>query len=77
LKEGILLAERLYKDMQSMNLFDVFMNKSLQHGLFLDVFEGMLKTKPLDEFESLVLRKHENIHHLLQKKLSFTIKLML
>jgi hypothetical protein len=32
----------------------------------------MLKTKPLDEFESLILRKHENIHHLLQKKLSFT-----
>jgi hypothetical protein len=40
-----------------MNLFDVFMNKSLQHGPFLDVFEGMLKTKPFDEFESLILGK--------------------
>jgi ankyrin repeat protein len=51
------LAERLYTDIQSMNLFDVFMNKSLQHGPFLDVFEGMLKTKPFDEFESLILGK--------------------
>ena len=45
------LAERLYTDIQSMNLFDVFMNKSLKHGPFRDVFEGMLKTKPFDEFE--------------------------
>jgi hypothetical protein len=51
------LAERLYTDIQSMNLFDVFMNKSLQHGPFLDVFEGMLKTKPFDKFESLILGK--------------------
>jgi hypothetical protein len=40
------LADRLYSDLQSMNLFDVFMNKSLKHGPFLDVFKGMLKTKP-------------------------------
>jgi hypothetical protein len=45
------LAERLYADIQSMNLFDVFMNKSLTHSPFRDVFEGMLKTKPFDEFE--------------------------
>jgi ankyrin repeat protein len=57
------LAERLYKDIQSMNLFDVFLNKSLLHGPFRDVFEGMLKTKPFDEFESLILRKHQNIRH--------------
>jgi ankyrin repeat protein len=61
------LAERLYKDIQSMNLFDVFMNKSLKHGPFLGVFEEMLKTKPFDEFESLILRKHENIHQFVQK----------
>ena len=57
------LAERLYTDIQSMNLFDVFMNKSLKHGPFLDVFKGMLKTKPYDEFESLILRKRQNIQH--------------
>jgi hypothetical protein len=57
------LAERLYTDIQSMNLFDVFMNKSLKHGPFLDVFEGMLKTKAFDEFESLILRKCQNIQH--------------
>ena len=59
------LAERLYKDIQSLNLFDVFTNKSLKHGPFRDVFEGMLKTKPFDEFESLILRKRQNIEHLL------------
>jgi ankyrin repeat protein len=63
------LAERLYRDIQSMNLFDVFMNKSLKHGPFRDVFEGMLTTKHFDEFESLILRKHENIHHILQKRI--------
>jgi len=46
------------------------MNKSLKHGPFFDVFEGMLKTKPFDEFESLVLRKRENIRHFVQKTLS-------
>ena len=65
------LAERLYKDIQSMNLFDVFMNKSLKHCPFLDVFEGMLKTKPFDEFESLILRNHENNLHYVQKIPSF------
>jgi predicted transcriptional regulator len=30
----------------------------------------MLKTKPFDEFESLILRKHENIRHFVQKTLS-------
>ena len=61
------LAERLYKDIQSSNLFDVFMNKSLKHGAFLDVFKGMLKTKPFDEFESLILREHGNVYHIMQK----------
>ena len=56
------LAERLYTDIQSMNLFDVFMNKSLKHGPFLDVFKGMLKTKPFEDFELLILRKCQNIH---------------
>ena len=66
------LAERLYKDIQSMNLFDVFMNKSLKHSPFLDAFEAMLKTKPFDEFQSLILRKHqcESIRHFWEKTLS-------
>jgi ankyrin repeat protein len=64
------LAERLYKDIQSMNLFDVFMNKSLKHGPFLDVWVGLLKRKPFDEFESLILKKHMNIRHFVQKTLS-------
>jgi ankyrin repeat protein len=67
------LAERLYTDIQSMNLFDVFMNKSLKHSPFLDVFEGMLKTKPFDEFKSLILRKRQNIHDFVRK--NFSIKM--
>ena len=66
------LAERLYTDIQFMNLFDVVMNKSLKHGPFLDVFEAMLKTKPFDEFESLILRKRENIHHFVHT--TFSVK---
>jgi hypothetical protein len=31
----------------------------------------MLKTKHFDEFESLVLRKHENIQHFVKKTLTF------
>ena len=57
------LAKRLYTDIQSMNLFDVFINKSLKHGPFLDVFVEMLKTKPFDEFKSLILGKCQNIRH--------------
>jgi hypothetical protein len=49
------------------------MNKSLQHGPFRDVFEGMLKRKPFNEFESLILRKHENIRHFAKKTLSIKI----
>jgi ankyrin repeat protein len=64
------LAERLYTDIQSMNLFDVFMNKSLKHGPFRDVFETMLKAKPIDKFESLILRKRDDIHDFVAATLS-------
>ena len=64
------LAERLYTDIQSMNLFDVFMNKSLKHGLFRDVFETMLKAKHIDEFESLILRKRHGIDDFMVTTLS-------
>ena len=55
------LAERLYRDIKSMNLFDVFMNKSLKHGPFRDFFEKCLKEKPIDEFELLILRQRHDI----------------
>jgi hypothetical protein len=45
------------------------MNKSLKHDPFLDVFEAILKTKPFDEFESMILRKRSNIHHFVNKTL--------
>ena len=69
------LAERLYTDIQSMNLFDVFMNKSLKLSPFLDVFEGMLKTKPFDEFKSLILSKRQNIHHFVHT--TFSVKMQI
>jgi hypothetical protein len=64
------LAKRLYTDIQSMHLFDVFINKSLKHGPFLDVFVEMLKTKPFDEFKSLILGKCQNIRHFVKSTLS-------
>jgi ankyrin repeat protein len=64
------LAKRLYTDIQSVNLFDVFINKSLKHGPFLDVFAKMLKTKPFDEFKSLILGKCQNIRHFVKSTLS-------
>jgi hypothetical protein len=51
------LAERLYQEIKNMNLFDVFMNSSLKHSPFLNVFNRMLKSKPYDEFKSLILEK--------------------
>jgi hypothetical protein len=67
------LAKRLYTDIQSMNLFDVFMNKSLKHGPFRDVFETMLKAKPIDKFESLILTKRDDIHDLPYLKFYYDI----
>jgi ankyrin repeat protein len=64
------LANRLYRDIEYMNLFDVFNNKSLKHGPFLDVFANMLKTKPFDEFKSLILEKCQNIHHFVKSTFS-------
>jgi hypothetical protein len=67
------LAERLYTDILSIDVFDVFMNKSLKHVPFHDVFEKMLKGKPLEEFESFILEKCQNIHHFMNTTFS-TIK---
>jgi hypothetical protein len=49
------------------------MNKSLKHVPFHDVFEKMLKGKPLEEFESFILEKCQNIHHFMNTTFS-TIK---
>ena len=52
------LAERLYQEIKNMNLFHVFMNSSLKNSRFLNVFNRMLKSKPYDEFKSLILEKN-------------------
>ena len=66
----LLLAERLYTDIQSMNLFDVFMNKSLKLRPFLDVFKTMLKKKNFGEFKSLILWKRKKIDDFVEKTFS-------
>jgi hypothetical protein len=44
----------------------------MAYGPFLDVFKGMLRTKPYDEFESLILRKRQNIQHFVNT--AFSVK---
>lgn len=48
------MAERLYTDLKSLELFDVFMNKSLSYPPFLEVFIKTLRKKPYKELQTLL-----------------------
>ncbi|VDH98267.1 Hypothetical predicted protein [Mytilus galloprovincialis] len=48
------MAERLYTDLKSLELFDVFINKSLSYPPFLDVFIETLTKKPYKELQTLL-----------------------
>ncbi|XP_052087567.1 uncharacterized protein LOC127724589 [Mytilus californianus] len=49
------LAERIYSDLESNQLFDVFMNKALKYEPFLDVFIQLMKKKPYNDFKKTFL----------------------
>lgn len=53
-----LLAERLYTDLQSFELFDVFMNKSLLYPPFLEVFVKILRNKPYNDLKALLFTEN-------------------
>lgn len=46
------LAERLYSDLESNKLFDVFMNKALKYQPFLNVFFQLIKKKSYEVFKN-------------------------
>ncbi|XP_056016833.1 uncharacterized protein LOC125653969 [Ostrea edulis] len=50
-----LLAERLYRDIQNMKLYDVFRNQVLKHPQVCQAFIYVLETKPYTELKSLFL----------------------
>ncbi|XP_056016410.1 uncharacterized protein LOC130046632 [Ostrea edulis] len=50
-----LLAERLYRDIQNMELYDVFRNRVLKHAQVCQAFIYVLETKPYTELKSLFL----------------------
>ncbi|CAG2243669.1 unnamed protein product [Mytilus edulis] len=45
------LAERLYLDLESNKLFDVFMNQALTYQPFLEVFIELIRKKPYEDFK--------------------------
>ncbi|CAC5383298.1 unnamed protein product [Mytilus coruscus] len=62
----IKLAERLYLDLESNKLFDVFMNKALKYQPFLDVFIELIIKKPYENFKFTFLTQSiGNSHHLI------------
>lgn len=48
------MAERLYTDLLSLELFDVFKNQSLSYPPFLEVFWKILKNKPYKDLRALL-----------------------
>ncbi|XP_055999931.1 uncharacterized protein LOC125657060 [Ostrea edulis] len=65
-----LLAERLYRDIQSMELYDVFKNNVLKQQKMCETFIAKLKTKSYEELKSLFLSQHENVENIMRKQAS-------
>ncbi|XP_062568316.1 uncharacterized protein LOC134230492, partial [Saccostrea cucullata] len=56
-----LLAERLYRDIENMELYDVFMNNVLKHPKVCQAFIEVLKTKSHTELKSLFLSVQKDV----------------
>ena len=54
-----LLAERIYQDIQSMELNHVFRNAALKHTAFFEVFKQMLQNKPYYEIKNLFFHNQD------------------
>ncbi|XP_056001832.1 uncharacterized protein LOC130046588 [Ostrea edulis] len=63
-----LLTERLYRDIQNMELYDVFRNQVLKHPQVCQAFIGVLKTKSYTELKSVFLSSQGNIDKILSKQ---------
>ncbi|XP_062580403.1 uncharacterized protein LOC134242354 [Saccostrea cucullata] len=70
LNEGqyLMFAERLYRDIQDLDLHDVFMNNSLKHPQVIQAFINVLERKSYTELKSIFLQKQgRGLPHLLSK----------
>ncbi|XP_056001108.1 uncharacterized protein LOC130048432 isoform X2 [Ostrea edulis] len=63
-----LLAERLYRDIQNMELYDVFRNHVLKHPQVYQVFIGVLETTSYTELKSLFLSSLGNVDKIVSKR---------
>ncbi|XP_056001786.1 uncharacterized protein LOC125653762 [Ostrea edulis] len=63
-----LLAERLYRDIQNMELYDVFRNQVLKHPQVCQAFIGVLKTKSYTELKSVFLTSHGQVDKIVSKQ---------
>ncbi|XP_062593641.1 serine/threonine-protein phosphatase 6 regulatory ankyrin repeat subunit A-like [Saccostrea cucullata] len=62
-----MLAERLYRDIENMELYDVFMNNILKHSKVCEAFIEVLKTKPYTELKSLFLSVQKDVSKVVSK----------
>ncbi|XP_062586640.1 uncharacterized protein LOC134248246 [Saccostrea cucullata] len=63
----LMLAERLYRDIENMELYDVFMNNVLKEPRVYQAFEEVLETKSDTELESLFLSERTDISKVMNK----------
>ncbi|XP_048740970.2 ankyrin-2-like [Ostrea edulis] len=63
-----LLAERLYRDIQNMELYDVFRNQVLKHPQVCQVFIGVLETKSYAELKDLFLSSQGEVDKIASKR---------
>jgi ankyrin repeat protein len=63
-----LLAQRLYRDIQNMELYDVFRNQVLKHPQVCQAFIGELKTKSYTELKSTFLSSHGMVDKVVSKR---------
>ncbi|XP_056016838.1 uncharacterized protein LOC125656331 [Ostrea edulis] len=63
-----LLAERLYRDIQNMELYDVFRNEVLAHTQVCQAFIGVLETKSYTELKSVFLSSQGEVDKIVSKR---------
>jgi hypothetical protein len=63
-----LLAQRLYRDIQNMELYDVFRNQVLKHPQVCQAFIGELETKSYTELKNLFLYSQGKVDKIQSKR---------
>ncbi|XP_062621180.1 ankyrin repeat domain-containing protein 17-like [Saccostrea cucullata] len=63
-----MLAERLYRDIENMELYDVFMNNILKHPKVCQAFIELLETKSYTELKALFLSEQKDVSKVVSKR---------